>query len=466
MEMLLLEHAGRRYAVNAAWVSEIVEAAPVTPLPFAPAWVEGLAGLSGQVLVQIDFGRRLSLPTVVGAGTVLVLNVAGERLAARVDRVLSKIDLLPEALTPRHTDAEAGESAFISGEFAWEGQLVLCVSETAFSLAALQAVGEPEGNGGLLGTVLVGDQRAEVQMAGEVTCLFFRCAGEVYGLRLSDVAEVLTGEALTPVPQTPAEVAGMLLLRGSPLLVLSLGALLGRADDGELTSLAVVEIEGVRLALGVGMVLGIERFPVDSIQALPNSEAGLEGFVVSRRQGMAGLIALSTLLDPERMAIYGKFMARKTQEMMNKEGTSDTSAAGDAMTRLLTFRAGGERCALPLDWVQRVAEVAEEAAVPGSDGDLAGVVQIHGEVVPVIDLCQALGSADSKLAAGDGAYLVVGVEGGVWALKVDKVERVVSLRERDMEPVRADAGEWVGSVGKLDGQLLSIIRLDPLRQAA
>lgn len=466
MEMLLLEHDGRRYAVDSAWVAEIVEAAPVTPLPFAPEWVEGLAGLAGQVLVQIDFGRRLSLPAVAGAGTVLVLNVAGECLAAHVDRVLSKIDVPPEALVPRHVEVDAGEEAFISGEFAWEEQLVLCVSEQAFSLDALIAVGEPEGSGGLLGSVSIRDQQADMHLADEVTGLFFRCAGENYGLRLSDVAEVVTGEALTPVPQAPAEVAGMLLLRGSPLLVLSLAALLGRPDDGQLTSLAVVEWQGVRLALGVGMVLGIERFAADGIQALPHSEAGLEGFVVSARQGMSGLIALSTLFDAERMAIYGKFIARNTQDMMNKDEHRDTSAAGNAVTRLLTFQAGGESCALPLDWVQRVAEVAEEAAVPGGGGELAGVVQIHGEVVPVVNLCQALGGADRQLQPGGGAYLVVGVEGGVWALKVDKVERVINLCARDIEPVRADAGEWIGAVGKLDGQLLSIVRLDPLYQQA
>lgn len=465
MEILLLEHAGRRFAVDASWVAEIVEAAPATPLPFAPAWVEGLAGIAGQVLVLIDFGRRLGLPPTTGQGTVLVVKVGSERLAARVDRILCKLDLPADTLMPHQSAADAGEATYVSGEFAWEEQVVLCIGETAFSLEELEAVGEPNGSGGLLGTVSIQETREEEQAADEVVCLFFRCAGETYGLRLSDVAEVVTGEALTPVPQAPAEVAGMLLLRGSPLLVLSLSALLGRPDDGQAASLAVVEREGIRLALGVGPVLGIERFPLTGIQALPHSEAGLEGFVVSRRHGMSGLIALSALLDPERMVAYGKFMARKAQEI-TMQNFNDSTGNGDAIARLLTFRAGNERCALPLDWVQRVAEAGDEAAVPGADGELAGVAQIHGEVIPVVDLSRALGRSAGGSAGDAGAYLVVGAEGGTWALKVDKVERVISLHERDIEPVRADAGEWIGAVGKLDGQLLSIVRLDPLRQAA
>lgn len=470
MEVLLLEHAGRRFAVDASWVSEIVEAAPVTPLPFAPQWVEGLAGIAGQVLVQVDLGRRLGLPESAGPGTVLVVRVDGERLAARVDRVLSKLDLPADILTPREAPKasgsdHAGEASFVSGEFAWEGQVVLCIGEAAFSLAALEAVGEPEGGGGLLGSSLAQETESVRKIANEVACLLFSCTGETYALRLSDVAEVMTGEALTPIPQAPAEVAGMLLLRGTPLLVLSLSALLGRPDDGPAASLAVVEQDGVRMALAIGPVLGIERFPLDSIQSLPHSEAGLEGFVVSRQQGMSGLIALSALLDPERMAAYGKFMARKTREenMQNLIGSGDV---GNAVTRLLTFRAGNERCALPLDWVQRVAEADNEVAVPNGDGDLSGVAQIHGEVIPVVDLCRVFGRGDGPGLGDGGAYLVVGNDGGTWALKVDKVERVVNLHERDIEPVRADAGEWVGAVGKLDGQLLSIVRLDPLQQVA
>lgn len=465
MEVVLLEHAGRRFAVDAAWVAEIVEAAPATPLPFAPAWVEGLAGIAGQVLVLIDFGLRLGLPATTGAGTVLVLKLAHERLAVRVDRVLCKIDVPAAALTPHAHGEEDDEAGYVSGEFAWEEQLALCIGEAAFSLAELAAVDEPDGCGGLLGTVSVQEARVEGEAgADEVVCLFFRCAGEVYGLRLSDVAEVLAVEALTPVPQAVAEVAGMLLLRGLPLLVLSLNALLGRPDGEPARSLAVVERDGARLALGVGQVLGIERFPLSGIQALPQSEAGLEGFVVSRRHGMSGLIALPTLLDDERMAIYGKLMTRKAEE--NAMQDLSQSVGTETIARLLTFRAGNERCALPLDWVQRVAEVADEVAVPGASGDLAGVAQIHGEVIPVVDLTHALGCQNAAGVVDSAAYLVVGGEGGTWALKVDRVERVVNLNTRDIEPVRADAGEWIGAVGKLDGQLLSIIRLDPLQQAA
>lgn len=465
MEVVLLEHAGRRFAVDATWVAEIVEAAPATPLPFAPDWVEGLAGIAGQVLVLIDFGARLGLPATTGAGTVLVLKLGYERLAVRVDRVLCKLELPADALTP-HAESDAeGTDGYLSGEFAWEGQVVLCIGEAAFSLDELAAVDEPDGCGGLLGSIPVQEVReAEEACNSEVVCLFFRCAGEVYGLRLSDVAEVLAGEALTPVPQAPAEVAGMLLLRGVPLLVLSLNALLGRPLEASAASLAVVEQGGARLALGVGQILGIERFALSAIQALPHSEAGLEGFVVSRRHGMSGLISLSALLDEERMAVYGKLMARKAGESEMQD--LKQGAGAETMTRLLTFRAGNERCALPLDWVQRVAEAGGEVAVPGADGELAGVAQIHGEVIPVVDLAQVLGCTLARSATEAGAYLVVGSEGGTWALKVDKVERVVNLEARDIEPVRADAGEWIGSVGKLDGQLLSIIRLDPLQQAA
>lgn len=313
----------------------------------------------------------------------------------------------------------------------------------------------------LSGMALREKMQAAEHAAEPIAYLLFRCAGEIYGLRLADVAEVMISKPPTPVPQAPTEVAGMLLRHGTPLLTLALPTLLGRPDAGPASTLAVVEQAEIRVALGIDQVLGIERFPPNDIQPLPQSELGLAGFAVSLQHGMTSLIELSSLLSPERIATYRKLTACKVQENNALEPLQNTN--DEETTRLLTFRAGNQRCALPLDWVRQVAEVGHETAAPAAAGGHANVVQIHGEVIPVIDLACVLGGSDPEIQLGLGAYLVVATQDGTWALKVDKVERVIILAYRQIESVQTAAGGWIGAVGKLDGQSLSIIRLDPLQ---
>jgi purine-binding chemotaxis protein CheW len=55
------------------------------------------------------------------------------------------------------------------------------------------------------------------------------------------------------------------------------------------------------------------------------------------------------------------------------------------------LRVGAERYALPVDHVLEVAELGEIAPVPGTQGAVLGVRNLHGEVVPVFDLAAIFG---------------------------------------------------------------------------
>jgi purine-binding chemotaxis protein CheW len=64
---------GLRFGVDVQQVQEVVPYQPMTRVPLAPATVEGLLNLRGQIVTGIDLRRRLELPER-GAGS-LPLNV-------------------------------------------------------------------------------------------------------------------------------------------------------------------------------------------------------------------------------------------------------------------------------------------------------------------------------------------------------------------------------------------------------
>jgi chemotaxis signal transduction protein len=91
-----------------------------------------------------------------------------------------------------------------------------------------------------------------------------------------------------------------------------------------------------------------------------------------------------------------------------------------ATGRLLAFRVGGGRFAVPLDEVLGVQNLDRSGVVSG------GAVAFHGRPVPAVD-ARALGwgGEDFREAASDLSAVIVGRAGTTTALIVDHVEGIV-----------------------------------------
>jgi purine-binding chemotaxis protein CheW len=104
-EVLLFTLEGQRYALPLEDVRELVRAVRLTPLPRAPAVVEGLVDLRGELLPVLDMRRRFRLsPRPLSSADHLVVAQAGlRRVALRVDRAEGLLALEPGTLdtTPR-----------------------------------------------------------------------------------------------------------------------------------------------------------------------------------------------------------------------------------------------------------------------------------------------------------------------------------------------------------------------------
>lgn len=80
MELVVFDVGGSRYALSAIDVREVFRAVAITPLPEAPAIVEGVIDVRGEVLPVIDLRRRLGAPAVpVSAAEHFIAARAGSR---------------------------------------------------------------------------------------------------------------------------------------------------------------------------------------------------------------------------------------------------------------------------------------------------------------------------------------------------------------------------------------------------
>ena len=134
--------------------------------------------------------------------------------------------------------------------------------------------------------------------------------------------------------------------------------------------------------------------------------------------------------------------------------------------KTLVFHIGRERYALPLASVLRVLPVARLKALPGAPHFVPGLLDLHGEAIPVIDLSRLAGTPADAVRY-DTRILLVDVDAAGRRRRLGlKAERVVGVAAID--GTLADAGvanaPWLGQVAPGADGMLQL--LDPDRLLA
>lgn len=131
------------------------------------------------------------------------------------------------------------------------------------------------------------------------------------------------------------------------------------------------------------------------------------------------------------------------------------------MTELhVVFRVGESEYALPASDVLTMDAWAGATRVPGAPPYVAGLVQVRGEVVPVVDLRARFGLPAAEASLDTRVVVVLGDHRKV-GLKVDEAREVIrvdrdQLREPPEEVTRATE-RFVRSVIQADDRLLMVI---------
>ena len=100
--LLSFELERRRFAIPALLVREIVRAVAVSALPRAPAIVEGMINLRGDLVPVLDIRSRFGLPAVpTHPQQYFVVAEAGARtVVLRVDHVIGLVEVPESAIEP------------------------------------------------------------------------------------------------------------------------------------------------------------------------------------------------------------------------------------------------------------------------------------------------------------------------------------------------------------------------------
>lgn len=465
--------ASALYALPAESVSEVIHVPAAARVPQSPAALLGLANLRGAVLPLVGLRELLGLADSAGAAAskAIVLD-AGTPVALAVESVESLAAIAPDRIEVREAELSARHGELLRGTFHSDADAeVAKILDIEGLLAAAFVQRERPRRQSRASTGAAKDAQSSAEEAAATAMLVtFEVAGQEFALELESVQEILPAPAtLVAVPRAEALVLGVTSLRNRLLPLLSLRGLLGfapkAAADGR-EKVVVLRVGGAQVGLVADRaraILAARLSAIDPIPPVLAARTGGEARLKAIYRGEDGR-RLVSILSPEQL-FREDVMRRLTEGGQN---LSAPAARGDSPhtseLQFLVFRLGKDEFGLPIDSVDEVGEVpAKITKVPKTPKFLEGVVNLRGDVLPVIDQRRrfempVLDESDRR------RLVVVRSEQHRAGLIVDDVSDVLRVAAGSVEPppeLTEQIARLVRGVINLEQSQRMVLVLDP-----
>ena len=143
-QIVVCELGGERYGLSIESVYEIIRLQPITAVPAAPAFVEGVINLRGRIIPVVDLASRFGLQGAArtNQSRIVVCEAAGARVGLVVDGVSEVLMVPDDAVGPTPEVAAGDDADYIRGIAKLGDRLIILLDMGGLfgeSLAAVNA---------------------------------------------------------------------------------------------------------------------------------------------------------------------------------------------------------------------------------------------------------------------------------------------------------------------------------------
>jgi purine-binding chemotaxis protein CheW len=462
---LTFRSEGRLYALPAGMIAEVIRMPSIARVPQGPKCLLGLANLRGFVLpvasIRAILGRSETATTP--SSRLIVLDGTAP-VALSVDEVAALVNVDETKVSSADAELAAETGELLKGVFRLDSNVAkildienLLKQAFTFNVSRHKSLASAPR--------VVAAKPAEDVRQRLVT---FDVADQEYALYLDAVREIVPApEQLTSIPGSDDAVRGVMAYRDALLPLLSLRTLLGLPAGIRLRErVLVTAIGGVQVGLAADRtraIFSVDAALIEPTPSLLNARAGGETKIKAIYRAENG--RLISILAPEQLFREDVMLRLAQIDAPTRSKAMDTSGGTKEQDlRFLVFRLGDDEFALPIDAIDEVARVPDQITrLPKTPKFLEGVVNLRGDVLPVVDQRRRFdmptreGSADRRL-------VVVRTERHRAGLIVDSVSEVLRCGSQSLKPAPDLTGEalaLVRSVINLESAGRIILLLDP-----
>lgn len=149
------------------------------------------------------------------------------------------------------------------------------------------------------------------------------------------------------------------------------------------------------------------------------------------------------------------------QELLVEEG----KAAAESI-QYIVIRLGEEQYGIDIRNIDNIVRMQSITRIPKMPAFLKGVINMRGEVIPVISMRLKMDLEDDVITKATRIIVLKLEQEGNVGILVDEVKEVVSLSVNEIEKITYNAKEekssLINAVGKHNGELISLFDLSAI----
>ena len=136
-----------------------------------------------------------------------------------------------------------------------------------------------------------------------------------------------------------------------------------------------------------------------------------------------------------------------------------TEQETETAVQYIVVRIGNEQYGINIKYIDNIVRNQKITRVPKTQTYYKGVINLRGEIIPVMSIRLKLGLEDDEFTDKT-RIIIVKIEGATIGVIVDQVREVVTLDDDNTEKItrtsRDDAASgYISSIGKSKGELIS-----------
>jgi len=142
-----------------------------------------------------------------------------------------------------------------------------------------------------------------------------------------------------------------------------------------------------------------------------------------------------------------------------------------AEQQLGVFGLGKEEFGIDISRVREIVKLQNITTIPQSMDFVEGIVNLRGQIVPIVDLCKRFLVADrSESVDAERRIIVVNMSGQNIGILVDGVSEILRIPDEAIEPTppivaSGVSSDFIRGVAKVEGRLIIFLDLDRIFSA-
>lgn len=136
--------------------------------------------------------------------------------------------------------------------------------------------------------------------------LTFWCGEQLFGISIAQVVQIIQMQSITPLPEFPPYVKGVICLRGEIIPIIDTRLRLGKPEVAysDHTCIVIISVRDHSFGLVVDGVESVEDIADDEIKAPPTNAANQTNYLIgiAQRQSIILMLDVEFLLGAEEIA--------------------------------------------------------------------------------------------------------------------------------------------------------------------